>query len=167
MNDKLKKDHFYEVMDRIPYEERKRLNLPEKSDEGVQKLYAPMPSLGTGVPGVHAVWTGEKRCPKKGEWYLSGAIIEAYRAPNDLSTPFHIARLVRTKKEHKTIITAIEQESLVGKKVKRGTFSPDSMAANLSVNTAYEVEWVHPSGKLLVLKNFLGLVHVDDIEVVE
>lgn len=47
----------------------------------------PLPKLG-------AVWTGEKRPPKKGEWYLSGAVIEAYQAPNDLSTPCHIARIV-------------------------------------------------------------------------
>jgi hypothetical protein len=38
--------------------------------------------------------TGEKRIPRKGEWYLSGAIIEAYRAANDLSCEFYIARLV-------------------------------------------------------------------------
>jgi len=38
--------------------------------------------------------TGEFRAPKKGEWYLSGAIIEGYKAPLDLSTPFHIARLI-------------------------------------------------------------------------
>lgn len=35
--------------------------------------------------------TGEFRPPKKGEFYLSGAIITAYRAPNDLSSPFWIA----------------------------------------------------------------------------
>lgn len=29
--------------------------------------------------------------PKKGEWYISGAIPMAYRAPNDLSTSFMIA----------------------------------------------------------------------------
>lgn len=46
-----------------------------------------------------AVWTGEKRPPRKGEWYLSGAIVEAYRAPNDLTTPFHIARVVTVKIE--------------------------------------------------------------------
>lgn len=44
---------------------------------------------------IRATPTGEKRPPRKGEWYLSGAIIAAYRAPNDLSTAFHIARLVR------------------------------------------------------------------------
>lgn len=37
-------------------------------------------------------WDGmPKRPPKKGEWYLSGAFVEAYQAPNDLSTAFHIA----------------------------------------------------------------------------
>lgn len=41
-----------------------------------------------------AVWTGEKRPPKKGEWFLSGAIVEAYRAKADISTPMHIAKLV-------------------------------------------------------------------------
>jgi hypothetical protein len=38
--------------------------------------------------------TGEFRAPKKGEWYLSGAIPAGYKAPNDLSSPYHIARLV-------------------------------------------------------------------------
>jgi len=50
-----------------------------------------------GLPdktGIRAMATGEKRSPRKGEWYLSGAIIEAYRASNDLSTQFHIAKLV-------------------------------------------------------------------------
>jgi hypothetical protein len=42
--------------------------------------------------------TGEFRPPKKGEWYLSGAIPEGYRAPNDLTTSFHILKLVRIKK---------------------------------------------------------------------
>jgi len=30
------------------------------------------------------------RAPKKGEWYLSGAIVEAYQAPNDLTTEYTI-----------------------------------------------------------------------------
>lgn len=45
-------------------------------------------------PNIKAVWTGEKRAPKAGEWYLSGAIIEAYQAKNDLTTPYHIAKIV-------------------------------------------------------------------------
>jgi len=44
-----------------------------------------------------AIATKEKRPPKKGEWYLSGAMVEAYRAPNDLLIPYHIAKIVRTK----------------------------------------------------------------------
>lgn len=35
--------------------------------------------------------TGEFRPPRKGEWYLSGAIVQAWKAPNDLSTPYWIA----------------------------------------------------------------------------
>ena len=46
---------------------------------------------------IRAVMAGEFRCPKKGEWYLSGAMVEAYRAPNDLWTGYHIAKLVRVK----------------------------------------------------------------------
>jgi hypothetical protein len=37
--------------------------------------------------------TGEFRAPKRGEYYLSGAIIQAYRAPNDLSQEYWIAVL--------------------------------------------------------------------------
>lgn len=43
--------------------------------------------------GVRAVSTGEFREPRKGEWFLSGSYIEAYRAENDLPTAYHIARL--------------------------------------------------------------------------
>ena len=31
-----------------------------------------------------------KRAPRRGEWYLSGAIIEAYQAPNDLTDEYTI-----------------------------------------------------------------------------
>lgn len=55
-------------------------------------------TLGTGnCLNIRAKPTGETRSPHKGEWYLSGAIIEAYRAPNDLDQQFRIARLVRIK----------------------------------------------------------------------
>lgn len=43
---------------------------------------------------VRAEDSGEFRCPKAGEWYLSGANVEAYYASKDLSTPYHIAKLV-------------------------------------------------------------------------
>ena len=32
------------------------------------------------------------RFPKRGEYFLSGAIVAAYRAPNDISTKYHIVR---------------------------------------------------------------------------
>jgi len=40
--------------------------------------------------------TGEFRSPLKGEFYLSGAIVFAYRAPNDLGTPYWIAKAVQS-----------------------------------------------------------------------
>jgi hypothetical protein len=51
------------------------------------------------------VKSGEFRCPKKGEYFLSGAIPGAYQAPNDLSNPYHIAkpfkdRRVKERREH-------------------------------------------------------------------
>lgn len=36
------------------------------------------------------VRTGEFRPPRAGEWYLSGAHPEAWKAPNDLGQSFHI-----------------------------------------------------------------------------
>ena len=48
-----------------------------------------------GAERIMAKWDGNpKRCPKAGEWYLRGAIVGAYEAPNDLKTHYHIARLV-------------------------------------------------------------------------
>lgn len=48
--------------------------------------------------GIRAEWTGEFRPPKKGEWYLSGALIEAYQARTNMADPYHIARIVRIEK---------------------------------------------------------------------
>lgn len=44
--------------------------------------------------GTVAIKTPEFRCPKKGEYFLSGAIPMAYLAPNDLSTPYWIMQIV-------------------------------------------------------------------------
>ncbi len=44
--------------------------------------------------GKEAVATGEFRAPKKGEYFLSGAIIKAYQATTDkMSAKYHIASL--------------------------------------------------------------------------
>lgn len=45
----------------------------------------------------HIEATGEFRNPKAGEWFISGAIPEGYRASRDLSTPYDIGRLVQTR----------------------------------------------------------------------
>jgi hypothetical protein len=64
-----------------------------------------LPSLGMGCRKVMAVATGEKRPPRKGEWYLSGADVQAYKAPNDLTTAYHIAKLARV--ETQTVTTVV------------------------------------------------------------
>lgn len=58
---------------------------------------------------IKAKWTGEKRPPKKGEWYLSGAIIEAYQAKYDMTSTYHIARLFQVVTVVKEITTIIEE----------------------------------------------------------
>jgi hypothetical protein len=51
----------------------------------VTKLYPRNTERLLGPPR-RFVETGEQQQPKQGEWYLSGAIPEAYQAPNDLNT---------------------------------------------------------------------------------
>lgn len=64
-----------------------------------------MRSLEYGDPTVMAVNSFEFRCPKKGEWFLSGAQPTAYKAPNNLSTEYWIGKIVQIEKviEHKII----------------------------------------------------------------
>ncbi len=56
--------------------------------------------LGSGQPRItiKAHLIGEFRPPKAGEYYLSGAIPAAYRAPDDFISPYHICKLVQTKR---------------------------------------------------------------------
>lgn len=80
---------IFPTADRVTGHERKNLGLP-------------LLGQGKTIPGetVKAVSTGEFRAPKKGEWYLSGGPVEAYKAPNDLSDydKFNIATLVKVRK---------------------------------------------------------------------
>jgi hypothetical protein len=78
----------YPLKDSIPYKLAQAL--------GIKNRFLPSWQQD-GYKEVKAVWTGEKRPPKKGEWYLSGAEIGAYLAPNDLAQPYHIAKLVKVK----------------------------------------------------------------------
>jgi hypothetical protein len=98
---------FYPVADRLERADREALGLTNQETRG------PLPSVGqpATVTGqnrdVKAVYAGEKRPPRAGEWYLSGARPAAYRAPNDLSSAYHIARLVLTETETVTRIKVI------------------------------------------------------------
>jgi hypothetical protein len=57
---------------------------------------------------ILAVYAGSYRKPKKGEWYLSGAIVEAYRAEADLDTEYLIAKLVRVREVKILIVVNTE-----------------------------------------------------------
>ena len=61
-------------------------------------------TIHEGSRSFKAVMIGRPRPPKKGEWYLSGAAPMAYRAPNDLTSSYHIMKLVRVR----TTTTAVE-----------------------------------------------------------
>lgn len=74
-----------------------RMTIAESKALGFDKPPVVLTSVGMPPRDVHAVRTGEFREPQKGEWYLSGAIPGAWKAPNTLSTKFHICKLVRTR----------------------------------------------------------------------
>jgi hypothetical protein len=46
---------------------------------------------------LRAKWNGEFRPLKKNEWYLSGAIITAYKAYQDYSIPYFIADIFQVE----------------------------------------------------------------------
>ena len=53
------------------------------------------PAGHTNRSNLRAVWTGEYRQPREGEWYLSGAIVEAYQARGDyFESKYPIAKIV-------------------------------------------------------------------------
>lgn len=65
--------------------------------------YAPrgvFPGENQFKPNIRYVGTGEYRNPLKGEYFLSGSVVTAYLAPNDLSTPYWIAKPVEMKQCH-------------------------------------------------------------------
>jgi hypothetical protein len=55
-----------------------------------------------------AVTTGEFRPPRKGEWYASGAVVEAYMAPNDLTTSYWICVPAPYKPKRRTLELAMK-----------------------------------------------------------
>lgn len=75
----------YNVIDYVPKAERAALGMEQ--------------GMLASDRQIMAVATNQFRTPKAGEWYLSGAIPEAYRAPNDLSIQHRIAKLVVVRKK--------------------------------------------------------------------
>ena len=89
----INKEMFYPLSDMLSIEERKRFDITFNE------------SFGGRI--MRAKWDGQpKRSPKKGEWFLSGAVIGAYKAPNDLTQEYHIANIVKTKTT--TVTTVVE-----------------------------------------------------------
>ena len=87
----------YRIYDRIPRDTLRCLGIP------VDTFVQPWANISYGgqVRGtdiaLKAVMTGEYREPKQGEWYISGAVPEAYLAPNDLGMKHHIAKLAKVR----------------------------------------------------------------------
>jgi len=56
--------------------------------------YAPRGTYPNGErpDGRRFIRVGEFRTPRKGDWYLSGAIPAAYMARANLTTPYHILK---------------------------------------------------------------------------
>lgn len=65
-------------------------------DRGLYPLADPLPA-GLSPGRYMAELEGSKRVPRQGEWFLSGAIIEAYQAGKGMTAPYHIARLVKVE----------------------------------------------------------------------
>lgn len=75
------------------------MSTPEKvSKRALYPLADHLPGVPLGMRHkLRARWTGEKRKPTAGEWYLSGAIVEAYRAPYTMIGEYHIAEIVKVE----------------------------------------------------------------------
>jgi hypothetical protein len=59
---------------------------------GFKPVHGENSSAGQYIRTKLYCWDGKPmRCPKKNEFYLSGAIPTAYRAPTDLTTEYFIA----------------------------------------------------------------------------
>jgi hypothetical protein len=68
---------------------------PTEEEAAHHKFRTPHETRNEG-PGrsLKAMKTGEFRQPRAGEWFLSGAIPQGYRAINDMAGEYHILRLV-------------------------------------------------------------------------
>lgn len=97
----------YPIVDRIPSEALRSIGLdPRDVTQPLASLDIPGGALRNGekapngklLDWLKGAKTGEFREPRKGEWFLSGSIPEAYYAPNDLGTKYHILKIVKVRK---------------------------------------------------------------------
>jgi len=79
------------------YRRADMLNNDECESFNLERLETPHCGHYLGTDAIRCVREGEFRRPLAGEWYLSGSTPEAYRAPSDLSSEYHIVTLVRTE----------------------------------------------------------------------
>ena len=84
--------HLYRVSDTIP------------GLDPVMLRYMELRGISRGLE-IRGISTGERRAPRKGEWFLSGAIPAVYLAANDLSMTYTICRLIVVKR--RTIFTEV------------------------------------------------------------
>ena len=129
-HDKLAKGLFYPLADPLRFKDIQALNIQTNDAHPTYNPLIKRPRWATtgrfelrdGIPlEVKAVWTGEKRIPRKGEWFLSGSKVEAYRCnpPKDdaYTSPYPIARLVLVKTVTTEVtleLPAIPQEKPLG-----------------------------------------------------
>jgi len=95
---------FYPIGDDLTGAELKKLGVPPESDSPAARFHGSV-RRGARRYQVMAVRTIKLK-PLKGEWYLSGALPRAYRAPNDLGVLHVGAKLVLTE----TITTSVTKE---------------------------------------------------------
>lgn len=85
------RDIIAEHVDRMYYTDKVAYALEDKFNLACTKSY---PVQGFNH-GLLATKTNEFRYPKAGEYYLSGAKPMAYQAPNDLTTNYWIAKVIK------------------------------------------------------------------------
>ena len=91
-----------------------RYLIPVARKAGLKVEIAFRSSRGIPIEGgawitIQAVRKGVFAPPRKGDWYLSGAIPEAYFARNNLTAPCHLLKLVLVRTE---VVTRIAMEDL-------------------------------------------------------
>lgn len=98
------KNKLYRLADFPTSKESKALGLLDRPSASES-----LPAWYLGKVHLRGVRTGEYRAPNAGEWYLSGAEPEAWKAKNNLTSPYYILRLVRVKTETKTVTTIVQE----------------------------------------------------------